>query len=186
MVCATNLKFHFIGFLCALGSTITFVLQNVVCKQLFNAAPLDNSKKLDKLNLLFYPSISALILMFPPWLYYDGHHIFDLTAKLASKRVIMLFIMNGISHFTQCVLAFSILALVSPITYSIGSLIKRIFVISASILYFGDVISTFQAFGFSLTFVGLFLYNRASKDVALEERKHKQADRKPSLPLSSK
>lgn len=172
MVCATNLQFHLIGFLCSLGSTFTFVMykyglilrQNIACKHLFNTSN-HSSFKLDKLNLLFYPATISFILMFPFWLLTDGLPIFTLSHESLKIQMVHLFILNGASHFAQNILAFNILSLVSPVTYSIASLIKRIFVIAVSIIYFGDIISVLQGCGISITFFGLYMYNKARGSV---------------------
>ncbi|KAI8906763.1 triose-phosphate transporter family-domain-containing protein [Gorgonomyces haynaldii] len=178
LVCATNLKFHSVGFIFALASMFTFVSQNIVCKQLFKSHgdSVANQVKLDKLNLLFYPSTMAFVLMTPFWLYSEAH----LVPKWFTYHTLFLFILNGISHFLQNVLAFTILSHVSPVTYSIASLVKRIFVITASILYFGDPVSFVQGSGISLTFFGLWLYNEARRDVGNKD--HIQ-ERKSSLPF---
>jgi drug/metabolite transporter (DMT)-like permease len=108
--------------------------------------------------------------MFPFWLFTDGSSLLDFTATYPTSRLVILFILNGASHFAQNLLAFNILSLVSPVTYSIASLVKRIFVISASIIYFGDSVSFLQGCGISMTFFGLYLYNEAKRDVANKER----------------
>ncbi|KAJ3081102.1 suppressor of loss of ypt1, partial [Quaeritorhiza haematococci] len=169
LVCSSKMAFHTVGFICALGSTLIFVLQNIFSKKLFismahashgpssnglangksNAASLNgsvttktftpsNGGKLDKLNLLFYSSFLSVIFMLPIWLYYDGVTLLLDRSKLPPSHVTFLFLLNGISHFAQNLLAFTILSMVSPVTYSIASLVKRIFVITASIVYFGD------------------------------------------------
>jgi solute carrier family 35 protein E1 len=48
-----------------------------------------------------------------------------------------------------------VLALVSPVTYSIAGLCKRIFVIVVAIVWFGQKVSFLQCTGIVLTFVGL-------------------------------
>ncbi len=113
---------------------------------------------MDKMNLLFYSYSVSFIFMFPLWLVYDAHAV---SQNLPSIHILGLLALNGISHFLQNVVAFSILAMVSPVTYSIASLIKRIFVILGGILILGDRISPIQSFGISLTFVGLYFYDQA-------------------------
>ncbi|KAF9405293.1 suppressor of loss of ypt1, partial [Podila epigama] len=130
-----------------------------------------NAQKLDKLNILFYSSTFAAICMVPIWLYAEGmglmfpdeggvyHHAAAHQAGFWS--VSWLLFLNGFSHFFQNVFAFSVLALTSPVTYSIASLIKRIVVIVASIIYFHQTLGTTQWTGVCLTFWGLYLYNSA-------------------------
>jgi drug/metabolite transporter (DMT)-like permease len=187
LVCATNLKYHPIGFVCALISTIIFVVQNIFSKKLFNEAryrTASTRKKLDKLNLLFYSGTFAFIMMFPLWIYYDGFRLSDSIDDI-NVHLIFLFFLNGVTHFSQAMLAFSVLSLVSPITYSIASLCKRIFVITASILYFGDPVSFPQGMGILLTFVGLHQYHLAEQEVEKGEELvmeiHRQHAKEPLL-----
>ncbi|KAI8927515.1 triose-phosphate transporter family-domain-containing protein [Entophlyctis helioformis] len=183
LVCATQIKFHLLGFVCSLTATLVFVVQNVVSKKLFNnsaAKGPSTTTKLDKLNMLFYSSSMAFILMFPVWIYSDGFAMSTGEDPVRpSLRLCMLFLLNGVSNFSQCLVAFNILSIVSPITYSIASLVKRIFVITASIIYFRDTVSIVQALGISLTFFGLWLYNVAKREVAKAEA-HISAIQKPA------
>lgn len=130
-----------------------------------------NAQKLDKLNILFYSSTMAAICMVPIWLYAEGaslifpdetgvyHHAMGHSAGFWA--VSWLLFLNGVSHFFQNVFAFSVLALTSPVTYSIASLVKRIVVIVASIVYFHQTLGATQWTGVCLTFWGLWLYNSA-------------------------
>ncbi|KAF9095108.1 suppressor of loss of ypt1 [Mortierella sp. AD031] len=130
-----------------------------------------NAQKLDKINILFYSSTMAAICMIPIWLYAEGlglmfpdesgvyHHASGHASGFWA--VSWLLFLNGVSHFFQNIFAFSVLALTSPVTYSIASLIKRIVVIVASIVYFHQTLGTTQWTGVCLTFWGLWLYNSA-------------------------
>ncbi|KAJ3109426.1 suppressor of loss of ypt1 [Phlyctochytrium planicorne] len=202
LVCSNKVTFQLIGFVFALASTVIFVLQNIFSKKLFIQSSSRSSvnpsapKKLDKLNLLFYSALIAFVLMFPLWFYADGvRMIVEFGREYEEERstwmqVMILFGVNGITHFAQAIFAFWILSLVSPVTYSIASLLKRIFVIIASIIYFGENISSTQAFGICLTFLGLYMYDNAQADIAhgeaqLVELTEKTNDRL-GLPLSLK
>jgi multidrug transporter EmrE-like cation transporter len=184
------LAFNLLGFLCALLSTLIFVVQNIWSKRMFN------DRRLDKLNMLLYSSTMSFLLMTPLWFWSEGHAmLFDgdlSTATTAPNTspdtplssnssdthwflvqwllphsdfptltIMTLFFLNGCSHFCQNVFAFSILSLVSPVTYSIASLIKRIVVIVVSLVWFGQAVSGMQAVGIILTFGGLWMYQRA-------------------------
>ena len=67
-------------------------------------------------------------------------------------------------------IAFVLLSMVSPVTYSVASLIKRVFVITVAIVWFGSHTTPIQAAGIVLTFIGLYLYDRTS-DAAKADRK---------------
>ncbi|KAF9565624.1 suppressor of loss of ypt1 [Mortierella alpina] len=130
-----------------------------------------NAQKLDKINILFYSSTMAAICMVPIWLYAEGlglmfpdesgvyHHATGHSTGFWAAS--WLLFLNGVSHFFQNIFAFSVLALTSPVTYSIASLIKRIIVIVASIVYFHQTLGTTQWMGVCMTFWGLWLYNSA-------------------------
>lgn len=74
-------------------------------------------------------------------------------------KIVRLLFSNGVVHFSQGLLAFSVLGLTSPVTYSIASLFKRVFVICFAILWFGQTVTPTQWMGIVLTFIGLYLYN---------------------------
>ncbi|RKP01448.1 hypothetical protein CXG81DRAFT_11978 [Caulochytrium protostelioides] len=167
-----HVQFNAIGLTCALASTIVFVLQNIRSRH--HPDPAGTDAVHAALSMLFWASTFAFVLMFPLWLYYDRVAVADLwRARRASSSgapppraapgmgIPMLLVLNGASHFAQNVLAFYLLGLTSPVTYSIASLVKRIFVISAAMLYFGDRVNAVQGAGIVLTFGGLWLYQSA-------------------------
>ncbi|KAI8996394.1 TPT-domain-containing protein [Trametes punicea] len=187
-----------VGLLCAFGSAIVFVSQNIFFKKIVPSGPgAQSSHKLDKLNLLFYSSSMAFLLMIPIWMYYDlpaflaAHadpmHVTHPTHGHATPHsVTYYFVANGTVHFAQNIIAFVILASTSPVTYSIASLIKRVAVICMAIVWFAQPVHPIQAAGIALTFVGLYMYNSAKGDVEKGEHKMRrvEAARDLALPLS--
>ncbi|KAI3640956.1 hypothetical protein MIR68_001834 [Amoeboaphelidium protococcarum] len=171
LACSSEISFNMVGLLCALASTLIFVCQNIFSKKLFK------QRTLDKLNMLLYSNSLSFIFMCPIWFWSEGHgwfvksdvapdlHAAQSEADWSMYTVSSLFILNGLSHFMQNVFAFSILSLVSPVTYSIASLIKRIVVIVASILWFGQHVENVQICGIVLTFVGLWMYQHVKHDM---------------------
>ncbi|GAA6020922.1 hypothetical protein JCM10207_003188 [Rhodosporidiobolus poonsookiae] len=205
LACSFNIRANAIGFLCALGSTFIFVAQNIFSKKLLpkenkdvspeesrsNASGSDGAgaAKLDKLNLLFYSSGMAFFLMIPIWLYSDFSSLFLAPASSTSvssepaSTLLFYFLLNGTVHFAQCVLAFSLLARTSPVTYSIASLVKRIAVICIAIVWSHQQVSLLQAVGMTMTFGGLWMYNSAKGDVAKGEKKRVQAEKRAEMSL---
>ncbi|KAF2146113.1 uncharacterized protein K452DRAFT_283400 [Aplosporella prunicola CBS 121167] len=179
MACSANFSANFLGLLAAFGSALLFVTQNIVSKKLFNEAEQaeqDNApqarRKPDKLNLLCYSSGLAFLCTAPIWLFSEGFGIIgdflydasiDLNVRPGSLdhgRLALEYLFNGTFHFGQNLVAFVLLSMVSPVTYSVASLIKRVFVIVFAIVWFGNRMSAIQAFGIGLTFLGLYLYDR--------------------------
>jgi len=93
---------------------------------------------MDELNLLFYSAFLSFLGMLPYWLLTDGPVILSGSSSLTGY-VSLLFLANGMTHFGQCVFAFTIMTLVNPVTYSVASLLKRVFVIITSIIWYDEV-----------------------------------------------
>uniref|UniRef100_V5EJG1 Sugar phosphate transporter domain-containing protein n=1 Tax=Kalmanozyma brasiliensis (strain GHG001) TaxID=1365824 RepID=V5EJG1_KALBG len=205
MMACTGFAFNaddIVGFGAALGSTFVFVAQNIYSKKLLRKGEKDgipgtDSEKMDKINILFYSSACSIVLMIPMALYYDGTAIFSNPSWKANAAwphdrgmlVLYLLLCNGLVHFAQNILAFNVLSMVSPVTYSIASLLKRVFVIVLAIIWFGQAVSLLQWFGIALTFYGLWMYNdsKTKDDVQKGERKveRKQVASQGLLPLST-
>ncbi|KAH7335488.1 triose-phosphate transporter family-domain-containing protein [Rhizoctonia solani] len=186
------------GLACAFGSALVFVSSNIFFKKIMPSNGASTAHKLDKLNLLFYSSGMAFLLMVPIWMYYDFGHLWrhwhedSLTTSSSSSTkapahgVLYYFFLNGTVHWAQNIIAFAILATTSPVTYSIASLIKRVAVICIAIVWFAQNVHPVQALGIMLTFVGLWMYNQAKGDVERGEHKARrvEAGRQLQLPTS--
>ncbi|CAL1715247.1 unnamed protein product [Somion occarium] len=175
-----------IGLLCAFGSAVVFVSSNIFFKKLMPSnsnSSSGSSHKLDKLNLLFYSSGMAFLLMVPIWMYtdlpslmyhthmhVDDHHTHPVLSTFNH------FVINGSVHFLQNVLAFVLLARTSPVTYSIASLIKRVAVICIAVVWFKQRVHLIQGLGIGLTFVGLWCYHGAKADVEKGEKKVRRVE----------
>ncbi|KAI1388948.1 TPT-domain-containing protein [Hypoxylon trugodes] len=209
LACSSNHSFkgEILGIIYALLATIIFVTQNIFSKRLFNEAAKAEadgqsakSRKLDKLNLLCYSSGLAFLLTSPIWfwsegvglvrdVYHDGS--VDLSTHPNSfdhGRLTLEFLFNGTFHFGQNILAFVLLSLVSPVTYSVASLIKRVWVIVVAILWFRNPTTPIQAVGITLTFLGLYLYDRTSDSNKADRRARFMSQNtrdQPLLPLNT-
>ncbi|RDW93215.1 putative ER to Golgi transport protein (Sly41) [Aspergillus mulundensis] len=207
LACSTGFSTNFFGILCALVAALVFVSQNIFSKKLFNEAERAESdlqsagrRKLDKLNLLYYCSGLAFILTLPIWFVTEGYPLLsDLmqdgaisltnkTGSLDHGALFLEFVFNGVSHFAQNILAFVLLSMVSPVSYSVASLIKRVFVIVVAIVWFGNSTTSIQGFGIALTFLGLYLYDRNSHDDVADRRANADHfhSKKPVLPLNTR
>jgi solute carrier family 35 protein E1 len=206
LACSAEFKGNLFGILYAFLATIIFVTQNIYSKRLFNEAAVAEAsgvqtRKLDKLNLLCYSSGLAFLITAPIWFWSEGIEILqdflhDGSLDLAEGtphlpafdhgRLALEYIFNGTFHFGQNIIAFILLSMVSPVTYSVASLIKRVFVVVIAIIWFQNPTTKIQALGIALTFFGLYLYDR-TKESNKADRKAKMIDIKEEsiLPLSS-
>jgi solute carrier family 35 protein E1 len=190
LACSADFNANFIGLISAFTSAIVFVTQNIVSKKIFNDAataekeglPPTKFTKPDKLNLLCYSSGLAFLLTLPLWLWSEGFTLLgdflhDASIELSDRpgaydhgRLLLEFLFNGTFHFGQNIVAFVLLSMVSPVTYSVASLIKRVFVIVFAVVWFKKPLTSVQAFGLVLTFLGLYLYDRTSDATKADKR----------------
>ncbi|ODO01593.1 hypothetical protein I350_06413 [Cryptococcus amylolentus CBS 6273] len=197
LACSFDISFsNFLGLICALGSTLVFVSQNIFFKKIMPTSSSGasesggSSAKLDKINLLYFSSGMAFILMFPLWVYSDARSLFNLWSAPAVQKnetsVLVYFFFNGTVHFAQSIIAFALLSSTSPVTYSIASLVKRIAVICLAIIWFKQPVHSVQAMGIIMTGIGLWMYNSAKRDVDRGEKKmrHVEAVRGGMLPTT--
>ena len=204
MACSASFKGNTLGLTSAFGSAIIFVAQNIVSKKLFTEsaqAEMDGTparrRKPDKLNLLCYSSGLAFLFTLPIWLWSEGFSLaadflqdgsVDLRQKPGSLdhgALALEFLFNGTFQFAQSLVAFVLLGLTSPVSYSVASLIKRVAVILFAIVWFGNPMTRIQGLGFVLTFLGLYLYDRTSDATRTDRRaRAKAAASTPLLPLN--
>ena len=140
----------------------------------------------------------AFLLMIPIWVFTDlpvlvavqtaepGHIVHPTHEHASTHSVAYYTFLNGIVHFAQNIIAFIILSSVSPVTYSIASLFKRVAVICIALVWFNQHVHPLQGVGIALTFLGLWMYNNAKGDIARGETRRRgvEAAREGALPLT--
>ncbi|KAG9312827.1 triose-phosphate transporter family-domain-containing protein [Chiua virens] len=185
-----------VGLLCAFGSALIFVSSNIFFKKVVPSGSQASSHRLDKVNLLFYSSSAAFVLMIPLWSFTDlprflsaldnpSHIVHPNHGHSSIHSLPYHFTLNGLVHFAQNIIAFVILSSTSPVTYSIASLVKRIWVICMAILWFNQRVHPIQGVGIGLTFVGLYMYNSAKGDVEKGENKVRRVEATRDMVLPS-
>jgi len=140
----------------------------------------------------------AFLLMVPIWAFTDlpllmaaqavepGYITHPPHGHTTTHSVAYYAFLNGIVHFAQNIIAFVILASVSPVTYSIASLVKRVAVICIALVWFNQHVHPIQGVGIGLTFAGLWMYNNAKGDIARGETRRRgvEAAREGALPMT--
>ncbi|KAF7494728.1 Solute carrier family 35 member E1 [Sarcoptes scabiei] len=170
----TELEFNMTGLFAALFSIFIFSLQNIYSKKVLKETSIHH------LHLLFILAKHALLMFIPFWAYYDlpriiaGDH--QKQVNIDSWTIGAFLFLDGLCNYLQNVIAFTMLSLVTPLTYSVCNASKRIAVISFSIFLLKNPVTPTNIFGMFLAIFGVFYYNKAKL-----ERKNK-----PLLPTVSK
>ncbi|KAL9933731.1 hypothetical protein V8E36_007389 [Tilletia maclaganii] len=177
-----------LGFSAALASTVVVVGQNIYSKKLLGGAGGQGEGKMDKMNIMFFSSATSCALLIPSFLFQELPKMLSTRASAPLQpgqafSILFLLTANGISHFAQNVCAFSVLNLVSPVTYSIANLFKRVFVIMLAIIWFGQTVTFLQAIGIFFTFAGLYLYNESKPGKVDEKIQRRERQLQLHLPL---
>ncbi|XP_074643776.1 solute carrier family 35 member E1 homolog isoform X2 [Tubulanus polymorphus] len=170
----TELSFNIIGLLSALGATLGFSLQNIFSKKCLHETSLHH------LQLLIILAKLSAVMFLPFWIFIDVQNIMNdstYVPNLSWSWTVFLLLLDGFLNFAQNIVAFTVLALVTSLSYAVANATKRIVVISASLLLLQNPVTTVNLLGMLLAILGVLIYNKAKYDQNREKR------RKEILPL---
>ncbi|SCU84954.1 LAMI_0C09560g1_1 [Lachancea mirantina] len=117
--------------------------------------------QIDKITILFYCSCIGFLLTFPLFI---SNELLNLRGDKSvfhdlNSHVILLATIHGIAHFFQAMLAFQLIGMLSPVTYSIANIMKRIVIIGVALVWESSL-SYGQIFGLAMTVTGLYGYDK--------------------------
>merc|ERR1711992_525042 len=113
----------------------------------------------------------AGLMFLPIWLLVDAPRI---PGEL-NTEISLLLLIDGALHWLQNILAFTLLKLVTSLTYAVANVTKRIAVISVSLLLLKNPVTWVNMGGMAMAILGVFSYNRA---------KHQENKASETLPLN--
>ena len=120
------------------------------------------------LRLLLILGRLALFMFLPIWIVYDlktlVYEAISGEAEPMSYKVMSLLVLDGILSWLQNIVAFSVLSIVTPLTYAVASASKRIFVIAVTLFILGNPVTGLNIFGMTLAISGVLCYNKAKYD----------------------
>ncbi|OQR68402.1 solute carrier family 35 member E1-like [Tropilaelaps mercedesae] len=161
----TEISFDMIGLIAALSSTIVFALQNIYTKKVMRESGVHH------LRLLHILARLALLICLPLWLALDVPRLVrnrELTRHADFITIVLLFV-DGFLNFAQNLVAFTMLNMLSPLTYSVCNAAKRICIISFSLLMLHNPVTAANVFGMTLAIFGVLLYNKAKQDAQISK-----------------
>jgi len=128
------------------------------------------------LRLLHILGRLALFMFLPIWLVYDLRRLlYDPAVTKPSLEtnhyVFGLLFLDGILNWFQNIIAFSVLSIVTPLTYAVASASKRIFVIAITLLVLGNPVTWLNVFGMTMAILGVLCYNKAKFDQRIDKQK---------------
>ncbi|CAF3658901.1 unnamed protein product [Rotaria socialis] len=157
----TELSFNMTGLISALLSTFGFSLQNIYSKKSLKDIAIHHFVLLSLLAKI------GFCLFMPFWFFFDGYTIYyneKYREYKAMLHAIFFLTVDGVLSFIHNVVAFTIISLVSPLSYSIANSTKRIVVISVSLFILQNPVTITNVVGMSIAAIGVMFYNKAKYD----------------------
>jgi len=161
----TEISFDIIGLVSALAATGGFAIITIFSKKALKDTGMHHLRLLHKLGQM------AALMFLPVWLLVDAPKI----PSEINSEVLVLLAVDGALHWLQNILAFTLLKLVTPLTYAVANVTKRIAVITVSLLLLKNPVTSTNMGGMLMAILGVFCYNRA---------KHRENIEQKTLPVS--
>lgn len=158
----TEASFNWAGFWSAMASNVTFQSRNVLSKKLM----VKKEESLDNLNLFSIITVMSFFLLAPVTFFTEGVKFtptFLQSAGLNVNQVLTRCLFAGLCFHAYQQVSYMILAMVSPVTHSVGNCVKRVVVIVTSVLFFRTPVSPINSLGTAIALAGVFLYSQLKR-----------------------
>ncbi|KAK0578932.1 hypothetical protein LWI29_018551 [Acer saccharum] len=158
LTAATELNFNMIGFMGAMISNLTFVFRNIFSKKGMKG------KSVSGMNYYACLSMMSLFILTPFAIIVEGPQMWSIGWQTALAQIGPNFVwcvaVQSIFYHLYNQVSYMSLDWISPLTFSIGNTMKRIFVIVSSIIIFRTPIQPINAIGAAIAILGTFLYSQ--------------------------
>jgi solute carrier family 35 protein E1 len=156
----SEVSFDITGLSSALMATAGFSIMNIFSKKVLKETGVHHLRLLCTLGRI------ACFMFLPVWLIVDCKQVIsDLTNENAvSSGIVFLLVIDGVLHWMQNILAFTIIKMVAPLTYAVANVTKRISIISVSLLLLQNHVTSSNVCGMVMAVSGVFYYNKVKYD----------------------
>lgn len=157
----TEVSFEFMGLFSALGATLGFSLMTIFSKKCLHETGLHH------LRLLVLLCRISAICFFPVWLLYDFRRIMATDTVMEEKSLatpVLLLFFDGVFSMLQNVFAFTVLAMVTTLSYAVANATKRMVIIGASLVFLQNPVTITNFIGMMIAIFGVLVYNKAKYD----------------------
>ena len=155
---AAEVSFNWMGFGTAMGSNFLFALRAVFSKKaMANITNLSSTGVYAYTTLISAFVCTALMFVFEP----IGLIQASLAAAIAAQgqqKVIIDLLGVGVLYHLYNQVAFNTLERVAPVSHGVANVVKRVFIIVTSVLFFGNQVTPKTAIGTFVALAGVYLY----------------------------
>ncbi|XP_023002948.1 glucose-6-phosphate/phosphate translocator 2, chloroplastic-like [Cucurbita maxima] len=155
----TELNFNMTGFMGAMISNLAFVFRNIFSKKGMKG------KSVSGMNYYSCLSMQSLLILTPfaiavegPKLWAEG---FQQALSQIGPNFIWWLVAQSMFYHLYNQVSYMSLYQISPLTFSVGNTMKRIFVIVSSIIVFRTPVRPINTIGAAIAILGTFLYSQA-------------------------
>ncbi|KAJ8305323.1 hypothetical protein KUTeg_015868, partial [Tegillarca granosa] len=177
----TEVSFDIVGLGSALIATVGFSVQTIFSKklQLFKNFFSKNSflkllstctyaeclkeTGLHHLRLLVLLSRLATLCFLPMWFLFDFRKILHQERMVEENKMfapVFLLLLDGFFNMLHNIFAFTVIAMVAPLSYAVCNATKRIVIIGASLVFLRNPVTTANIIGMIIAVFGVLLYNK--------------------------
>ncbi|KAK9813816.1 hypothetical protein WJX73_010843 [Symbiochloris irregularis] len=160
MASMSELTFNWLGFLSAMASNLTFGFRAVWSKRAMGTL-----KNLDSTAIYAYTTLVSTIICVPAALIVEGPTLRAGVDKALAKRpdFYMALLSVGLLYHLYNQFAFNTLSRVSPVSHGVCNVVKRVVIISTSVVFFGTTLTTKTKIGTVIALIGTYLYTEMTK-----------------------
>lgn len=158
----TDASFNWAGFITAMASNISNQSRNVFSKKFM----VRKEESLDNITLFSVMTIMSFLMLTPMAIFMDGIKFspsYLQSSGLNMNEIYTKCLMAGFCFHSYQQVSYMILSRVSPVSHSVGSCVKRVVVIVASVLFFRTPVSPINSLGTGIALAGVFMYTRVKR-----------------------